>query len=61
MTRADAEAAIREFDDYDWNGSVLRVSWSSKQVPIPSRPAYGAYRTTAQDLTLQRRARTRGQ
>ncbi|THU95415.1 hypothetical protein K435DRAFT_859639, partial [Dendrothele bispora CBS 962.96] len=32
MTRKDAEQALREFDGFDWGGSVLRVGWS-KAVP----------------------------
>jgi U2-associated protein SR140 len=36
MTRRDAERAVSDFDGYEWNGSVLRVSWS-KPVPIPAR------------------------
>ncbi|KAL0068794.1 hypothetical protein AAF712_004123 [Marasmius tenuissimus] len=28
MTRKDAEEALREFDGFDWGGSVLRVGWS---------------------------------
>jgi hypothetical protein len=41
MNRTDAEKALRTFDDYDWNGTTLRVSWSAKPVPIPVQPAYG--------------------
>ena len=40
MKRRDAEAALREFDGYDWGGSVLRVGWS-KAVPIAAKPMYG--------------------
>ncbi|CAE6431177.1 unnamed protein product [Rhizoctonia solani] len=40
MTRADAEACVRELDGFDWGGSVLRVGWS-KAVPIAARPMYG--------------------
>ncbi|KAG9103464.1 hypothetical protein FRC06_010572, partial [Ceratobasidium sp. 370] len=39
MTRADAEACVRELDGFDWGGSVLRVGWS-KAVPIAARPMY---------------------
>ncbi|KIM45267.1 hypothetical protein M413DRAFT_66140 [Hebeloma cylindrosporum] len=39
MTRRDAEDALREFDGYDWGGSVLRVGWS-KAVPIAAKPLY---------------------
>lgn len=42
MNRRDAEDALREFDGYDWGGSVLRVGWS-KAVPIASKPLYGEY------------------
>lgn len=41
MNRADAEEALRTFDEHEWNGSILKVTWSSRQVPIPMRPAYG--------------------
>lgn len=40
MKRKDAEAALREFDGFDWGGSVLRVGWS-KAVPIAAKPLYG--------------------
>ncbi|GLB37619.1 putative RPR [Lyophyllum shimeji] len=39
MKRKDAERALREFDGYDWGGSVLRVGWS-KAVPIAAKPLY---------------------
>lgn len=45
MTRRDAEDALREFDGYDWGGSVLRVGWS-KAVPIAAKPLYGSYFTS---------------
>jgi len=41
MKRKDAEKALREYDGYDWGGSVLRVGWS-KAVPIAAKPMYGA-------------------
>ncbi|KAF9010504.1 hypothetical protein BDQ17DRAFT_1387745 [Cyathus striatus] len=41
MKRKDAENALREFDGYDWGGSVLRVGWS-KAVPIAAKPLYVA-------------------
>jgi U2-associated protein SR140 len=41
MKRKHAEDALREFDGYDWGGSILRVGWS-KAVPVASRPLYGA-------------------
>lgn len=44
MTRRDAEDALREFDGFDWQGSVLRVGWS-KAVPIAAKPLYGASST----------------
>jgi U2-associated protein SR140 len=40
MKRKDAEKALREFDGFDWGGSVLRVGWS-KAVPIAAKPLYG--------------------
>ncbi|KAI0823715.1 hypothetical protein BC628DRAFT_1324593 [Trametes gibbosa] len=43
MKRRDAEAALREFDGYDWGGSILRVGWS-KAVPVAPRPMYVAKR-----------------
>ncbi|KAH9931062.1 uncharacterized protein BXZ73DRAFT_47369 [Epithele typhae] len=45
MKRRDAETALREFDGYDWGGSVLRVGWS-KAVPVAARPMYGAFMLT---------------
>lgn len=42
MKRKDAEAALREFDGFDWGGSVLRVGWS-KAVPIAAKAKYGRY------------------
>ncbi|KAF9454023.1 hypothetical protein P691DRAFT_529142 [Macrolepiota fuliginosa MF-IS2] len=39
MKRRDAEEALREFDGYDWGGSVLRVGWS-KAVPLAAKPKY---------------------
>ncbi|KAG6920286.1 hypothetical protein DXG01_005055 [Tephrocybe rancida] len=40
MKRKDAERALREFDGFDWGGSVLRVGWS-KAVPVAAKPLYG--------------------
>jgi U2-associated protein SR140 len=40
MRRKDAEAALKEFDGFDWGGSILRVGWS-KAVPIAAKPMYG--------------------
>ena len=48
MKRRDAEAALREFDGYDWGGSILRVGWS-KAVPIAAKPAYGTLVTQYKD------------
>ncbi|KAI0745783.1 hypothetical protein C8Q76DRAFT_40537 [Earliella scabrosa] len=45
MKRRDAEAALREFDGYDWGGSILRVGWS-KAVPIAAKPMYVVKRTS---------------
>ena len=42
MKRKDAGAALREFDGFDWGGSVLRVGWS-KAVPIAAKPMYGMF------------------
>uniref|UniRef100_A0A0W0F0F2 Putative SR140 protein n=1 Tax=Moniliophthora roreri TaxID=221103 RepID=A0A0W0F0F2_MONRR len=39
MTRRDAEEALREFDGFDWGGSILRVGWS-KAVPIAAKPMF---------------------
>ncbi|KAG6898179.1 hypothetical protein C0992_004166 [Termitomyces sp. T32_za158] len=39
MRRKDAERALREFDGFDWGGSILRVGWS-KAVPIAAKPLY---------------------
>ncbi|KAK2464264.1 hypothetical protein APHAL10511_003721 [Amanita phalloides] len=39
MKRKDAEKALREFDGYDWGGSVLRVGWS-KAVPLAAKPMF---------------------
>ncbi|GAB1525526.1 hypothetical protein RhiTH_008689 [Rhizoctonia solani] len=50
MTRADAEACVRELDGFDWGGSVLRVGWS-KAVPIAARAMY--------DLGRRSRSRSR--
>ncbi|KAL1939804.1 hypothetical protein VTO73DRAFT_9504 [Trametes versicolor] len=44
MKRRGAEAALRDFDGYDWGGSILRVGWS-KAVPVAPRPMYVAKRT----------------
>lgn len=46
MKRKDAEAALREFDGFDWGGSVLRVGWS-KAVPVAAKPMYGKSGITA--------------
>jgi U2-associated protein SR140 len=40
MKRKDAERALREFDGFDWGGSILRVGWS-KAVPIAAKALYG--------------------
>ena len=42
MNRPDAEEALREFDGFDWGGSVLRVGWS-KAVPVAAKPLYGMH------------------
>jgi hypothetical protein len=40
MKRRDAEAALKEFDGFEWGGTVLRVGWS-KAVPLAAKPMYG--------------------
>lgn len=42
MNRVDADRAIKEYDGYEWDRSMLRVSWS-KAVPIPRRAIYGGF------------------
>lgn len=44
MNRPDAEEALREFDGFEWGGSVLRVGWS-KAVPVAAKALYSMYRT----------------
>ncbi|KAJ7594034.1 hypothetical protein C8J56DRAFT_1002045 [Mycena floridula] len=39
MKRKDAEAALQEYDGFEWGGSVLRVGWS-KAVPVAPKPMY---------------------
>ena len=39
MKRKDAEIAVREYDGFEWGGSVLLVGWS-KAVPMASKAAY---------------------
>ncbi|TFL02447.1 hypothetical protein BDV98DRAFT_528109 [Pterulicium gracile] len=39
MKRKGAEAALRDFDGFDWGGSILRVGWS-KAVPVAHKPQY---------------------
>ncbi|KAG8690549.1 hypothetical protein FRC11_010801, partial [Ceratobasidium sp. 423] len=65
MTRADAEACVRELDGFDWGGSVLRVGWS-KAVPIAARPMYDLGRRSRsrsksprRDKDKRRRSRSR--
>ena len=45
MNRPDAEEALREFDGFDWGGSVLRVGWS-KAVPVAAKALYSMYWTS---------------
>lgn len=40
MKRRDAEEALREFDGFEWGGSVLRAGWS-KAVPLAAKPMFG--------------------
>jgi hypothetical protein len=42
MRRKDAEGALKEFDGFDWGGSILRVGWS-KAVPVAAKPMYGQW------------------
>lgn len=42
LTRRDAEDALREYDGFEWGGSVLRVGWS-KAVPIAAKALYRQY------------------
>lgn len=44
MKRKDAEAALREFEGFDWGGSILRVGWS-KAVPVSSKAMYSEWLT----------------
>ncbi|TBU33831.1 hypothetical protein BD311DRAFT_784792 [Dichomitus squalens] len=53
MKRRDAEAALREFDGYDWGGSILRVGWS-KAVPIAAKPMYVVKRSRSQSASRSR-------
>jgi U2-associated protein SR140 len=48
MKRKDAEEAQREYDGFEWGGSVLRVGWG-KAVPIGTRAIYGALRVNRID------------
>ncbi|KAI1794117.1 hypothetical protein LXA43DRAFT_997789 [Ganoderma leucocontextum] len=63
MKRRDAEAALREFDGYDWGGSILRVGWS-KAVPIAAKPMYVVKRSRSRSASRSqspaRRDRDRG-
>ncbi|PPQ77187.1 hypothetical protein CVT25_011033 [Psilocybe cyanescens] len=58
MNRRDAEDALREFDGYDWGGSVLRVGWS-KAVPIASKPLYVVTSNRIRDSRSRSRSRSR--
>lgn len=52
MKRRDAEEALREFDGFEWGGSVLRVGWS-KAVPVAAKPMFG--RSLSSDLGEKRK------
>ncbi|KAJ7217830.1 hypothetical protein GGX14DRAFT_438446 [Mycena pura] len=39
MKRSGAEEALREFDGFEWGGSILRVGWS-KAVPVAAKAMY---------------------
>ncbi|KAH9892566.1 hypothetical protein C8Q73DRAFT_698577 [Cubamyces lactineus] len=56
MKRRDAEAALREFDGYDWGGSILRVGWS-KAVPVAAKPMYVSKRTLSRSPSRSRSPR----
>ncbi|KAK7472677.1 hypothetical protein VKT23_000790 [Stygiomarasmius scandens] len=58
MTRQDAEEALREFDGFDWGGSVLRVGWS-KAVPIAAKPMFVS--NTSKPRFSRSRSRSRDQ
>ncbi|KAI9508225.1 hypothetical protein F5148DRAFT_1198407 [Russula earlei] len=49
-----AEAALKEFDGFDWGGSILRVGWS-KAVPIAAKPMYVAQRSRSPSPMPERR------
>ncbi|KAM6502012.1 hypothetical protein JOM56_001989 [Amanita muscaria] len=53
MKRKDAERALREYDGYDWGGSVLRVGWS-KAVPIAAKPMFVAPRKSSYSRSRSR-------
>ncbi|KAH9176395.1 hypothetical protein EDB89DRAFT_1941163 [Lactarius sanguifluus] len=54
MRRKDAEDALKEFDGFDWGGSVLRVGWS-KAVPIAAKPMYVSQRSRSPSPAPERR------
>ncbi|KAF5380455.1 hypothetical protein D9615_004596 [Tricholomella constricta] len=59
MKRKDAEKALREFDGFDWGGSVLRVGWS-KAVPVAAKPLYVSEASKARNWSRSRsRSRSR--
>ena len=45
MKRSGAEEALREFDGFEWGGSILRVGWS-KAVPVAAKAMYGENKMT---------------
>lgn len=51
MKRKSAEAALREFDGFDWGGSVLRVGWS-KAVPVAARAMYSEWASWSLSFVL---------
>lgn len=53
MKRRDAEEALREFDGFEWGGSVLRVGWS-KAVPVAAKPMFGKF-SLASDFVQKRK------
>ncbi|KAF8160829.1 hypothetical protein B0H34DRAFT_653827 [Crassisporium funariophilum] len=57
MTRPDAEEALREFDGFDWGGTVLRVGWS-KAVPVAGKALYVSTSRRNRDSRSRSRSRS---
>ncbi|EIM81231.1 uncharacterized protein STEHIDRAFT_67204 [Stereum hirsutum FP-91666 SS1] len=58
MKRRDAEEALREFDGFEWGGSVLRVGWS-KAVPVAAKPMFGRHKRRHYDSRSRSPSRSR--